>query len=1067
MTNVRKTWMRRLLMVFGLSVLAVSLSRARAEMTIPLMDKPPAIDGKIEPGEWARGAGFDGVASFQGRKLDRRRIRMYVGADETTIYVGILSQTPDEGPLTANVKRDTLKVVGDDAVEIYVCPTPDSPDRVDYQMLANSLDHVGWFIHTQGNPDEEVAWAGGWPRVSGVHDGFWHFECAIPLESMNTVDEGRKTTDGVWTINLCRDWHAYQFSSLTGGYPFSGMRFAFTKDPAPSARFEWESDPCFPPAKGSLIVENTFDTPLEVNASLLLTPSAMPERKQEKSLTLPPGAKESIAIALGESDPSQGYELTATVASADGEITFYERMVKWSRANEPYRWIVGKPKDAPELDFDFAYYPSRNKLRIRADLSGLSDDAKPTGVMGEIRTQVDKEVVKTVTFPIAEFVDRRCEKAFELPPLEGLYEIALNIEGENVPDVEMVKRFERKRFPWENNPMGRSTEVYPPFTPIEVDGKVLHTVLKEHAINDVGLWDQLTSTSDNTGIAKSILAEPMRYVATVAGQATPVQAQPMKIVSAEDHEVIAESEWQAGALHAKAKTTWDYDGTVRVDLTVLPSKGQAVDNLTLEIPFSADAATLIHANADNIRAPVAQRLPEGEGVVWDATKVKYGDFIRNFCPYVYLGNAVRGICWFAENDKNWGWDPETPNLDVVRRGDQVILRVHLINAPQEIDAPRTLTFGLLGAPVKPRLTAPEEDPNWWRYRYYKDQYELLGTDVNWLARGNCGSVYPAGKDMFLWEMLKRGTQEKLSSADINRVIEHGRQYFEPYGEGTVKSFIAHARLNLRRCYNRKMIFYYNPGTCPLFEEAETFKDEWNLGDLRRGPKSNSRGCYQVLPTESYIDYNLYWYARSFEIADNKGVYWDNFFFYKCYNTEMYDSVYRRPDGSVVPAAPIWAMRDLAKRTFVMMNERGMLPITFPHMTSFSPLPMLSFATVQYDWEWKYSQGDVQDRFTREYLQLATTGELAGVWAVLLDDQGKLAADPWTQRTFTAVRLLHELDGYGGFGRGWVQAHKENHKLAQPVLDIVEKEDTSAYRYWDERPLPVKTADPDIPAIVYS
>ena len=52
---------------------------------------------------------------------------------------------------------------------------------------------------------------------------------------------------------------------------------------------------------------------------------------------------------------------------------------------------------------------------------------------------------------------------------------------------------------------------------------------------------------------------------------------------------------------------------------------------------------------------------------------------------------------------------------------------------------------------------------------------------------------------------------------------------------------------------------------------------------------------------SYIDYNLYWYAKSFEIGNNQGVYWDNFFICPSFNTEMTDA-YRRPDGSSVPAA---------------------------------------------------------------------------------------------------------------------------------------------------------------------
>jgi len=87
--------------------------------------------------------------------------------------------------------------------------------------------------------------------------------------------------------------------------------------------------------------------------------------------------------------------------------------------------------------------------------------------------------------------------------------------------------------------------------------------------------------------------------------------------------------------------------------------------------------------------------------------------------------------------------------------------------------------------------------------------------------------------------------------------------------------------------------------------------------------------------------------------------------------------------------------------------------------------------------------------------------------VPLGDAGKLADDPWTQRTFTAVRLVHELDGGGGWGNSWVKAHKDNAALARPVLDLLAMPGLQVFKYWDERPQPVKAANPDVVSIVYS
>jgi len=606
--------------------------------------------------------------------------------------------------------------------------------------------------------------------------------------------------------------------------------------------------------------------------------------------------------------------------------------------------------------------------------------------------------------------------------------------------------------------------VYPPFEPINIEGRRLTTVLREHQLNDVGLWDQVTAASAETGVAKPILAEPMRYVGSVDGKPAVVRSKPLEVIAAKQHEVVTRSVFSVGLVACEATATWDYDGTSKVELTIGPTGAKSLNQLTLEIPFADATAPLIHANSDRIRAPVAQRVPAGEGVVWDGSQVASDEMTRNFCPYVYLGDAVRGVCWFAENDLGWNWDRKTPNVTLVRRGDVLTLRVHLVNEPLVSDKSRKITFGLLAAPVKPRLSPA--GPNWWRYRYSRDQYTLLGTDINWLARGNCGSVYPAGKDMYLWEMIRRGNREKLSQEAIEKVVEHGAKYFAPYGEEALRNWAAHVHHNLRSRYGKKMAFYYNRASYQLAEEFETFKDEWGLTDFRSVPKGIGLGEIKIVPSDSYIDHALYWYDQSFKRGGNQAVYWDNFFIAPSFNTQMTEA-YRDSNGGVTPAAGIWALRDLCKRTFVMMNEQDMLPITFPHMTSFNPLPMMAFATVQYDWEWKYSLGDVQDRFSRELILLMSTGDLAGVWPVPLGDQGKLADDPWTQRTFSAVRLVHELDGYGGWGSEWTASHKTNRKLFEPVLAMLDEPNLLVYRYWDERPQPIKATNGDVPTIVYS
>ncbi len=1058
---------KRLLLACLLAAAAATAARAQV-FVVPTMKQAPKIDGQIEAAEWAAGAAFDGFG--RDGTLVRRRATGWVAATQDTLYVAIRSGLPDEGTLAAAVDRDSPKVVFDDAVEVFIDPTPEGPGHVSYRMLANSIGKVGYGVQTKGGAEEDAAWQGRWKHASGFHDGAWHFECAIPLASMPCVKPGRRTTDGEWRINLTRDWKdPWEWSSMSGEggtLAFSGLTFRFTADPAPAAAQVFTADPFVAGFDAVLSVHNPSAAALEVQASLALARNNMPELKEAARIALAPGETKAVKLAVPKDDPTTRYDLRALVTSADGKTVCYDRKTAWPRG-KPYRWVAGREKKGGRpIDFNFAYYPYAGRMRIAADINGLPKDAKLTRLRAVVRKAGETKEVAAAEFPLGKFKDGRQEsRVLSLPALDGDYEIALKAEGENVPADEVVQAFERHVFPWEHTELGTSEKVYPPFTPIEVDkeARTVKTVLRKHTLTDLGLLAQVEATSAQTGVTRPILAAPMRLVAKVDGRPEDVKLRqpPQNTDTARPDRATTDRGYAAGALWGRVDGAWDYDGCLKVNLWMCGSKDKPVDALTLEIPLRADVATMIHANADRIRAPVAQKLPPGEGVVWDSTKVACDDYLKNFCPYIYLGDAVRGLAWFAENDRGWSWDRKTPNLTVVRQGDQVILRVHLVNKPFVLGI---ITFGLLAAPVKPRLVDPGAGANQWRYRFLRDKYALLGTDINWFGIG-CGSVYPINRDLALWEVLARGNREKLTDAQVQATIDRGMPFFEPHGKTAVDSWKAHVHHNLRSHLGQKMVFYYNRASVQYAEEFETFKDEWCLEDLRSVGKGNGISEIKIVPSASYIDHALYWYAKSFELGGNQGVYWDNFFIAPTFNTQMSDA-YRDPDGTIVPAAGIWALRDLAKRTFVMMNERGMRPITFPHMTSFNPLPMMSFATVQYDWEWKYSEGDVQDRFTRDLILLMTTGDLAGVWPVPLGDAGKLADDPWTQRTFTAVRLVHELDGYGGFGSEWQKSHRETAKLAAPVLALLDEPTLQVYRYWDERPQPVRADSPDVPTIVY-
>ncbi len=1111
----------------------------------PLTRTPPAIDGTVDPEEWKDAVGFEGLAYIAN--LEERTARAYVTADETHLYFALVTEAPPIGGLVAEAKVNSDRIVFDDAIEIWIDPTPGSDSGVAFQMLANSAGKVAYQVETRGavRPEDYYGWKGGYQVAHGIHGGFWHCEIAVPIAS---VAPGRTATQGRWGLNLCRDWKKpWGFSSLGNrGYnPGSEIVFDFAPQHHAAIQVRHESDPLTHHVDARMTLRNPTDAAVPLTGLLFLKRDKMPELATREALTLAPGETRELKLEV-EDGVTSVFELFALVRGSNGEI-HYSRYYKWASPRSA-RWDV-QAGEVPPADFRFAYYPYRDRLRLLAEATNLPPGAVlrsadftvrgtgilpvcPTGVSpvsGTAETAVRRmgetpmpqpspqgETIASIRMEAGEFEKGRCERMLELPPLDGRYEIVARFEWESGEGErgshEVAKAFERTVYEWEHAGLGTTRAVYPPFTPITVDAgrRVLGTAMKEYRWSDTGLLESVRTDDQERLGMREILAAPMRYVAEVDGSAVMASDGRTELVEHADDRTVLRSEFALGSVLAVATGTLEYDGMLRVDLELSPAgdpvarasrpcvagacpcsgegehgrdarathgqdahathgrdaRGTVIDRLDLDIPLRDDVAKLMHAMVDGLRYPIVTRaVPEGEGSVWNASELVTSEFPPNFCTYIFLGDALRGLCWFAENDRGWSWAPETPNLELVREGDALHLRVHLVNRPLALDAPRTITFGLQGAPVKPRLDG-------WRHRWFTEDWQVIGTDIHWFAEGNCCSVYPIGKDLELWHAVREATRRPLSDAEIDAIVARIRPGYERHGKKTADYAESLARKNLRNRAGKKLIYYYNRSSYPGAEEFQTFMDEWCPSDYSNLRSTRHRSEVKVVPADSYIDFALHWYGVSFDEGANRGVYVDNIFFDRSDNREM-TNAYVREDGSVMPSTGLWQLRELGKRTFAYLHERGMEPLHMVHMTSAQILPLNSFYTIQYDWEWRFSEGDVHDRFPREYILACSTGEHIGAWPIVLHEQGRCVNDPWTLKTYLGVSLVHELhvDPYvwdvEPIPTGDTPENRLHAAFRQPILDITQRPGTRAYRYWDARPQPVRSTHADCPTIVYS
>lgn len=1003
----------------------VALSLCGAEKTLhysaPITESPPVIDGKILPGEWRDSLSFDGMRHASGGKLEWRSAKSFITSDGTSIYLAMETELPGDGSLVTGKQQNGIQACFEDIAEFFIDPAPDADVGINHHLLVNSAGNSSLEAIPRGNAQKATWKKSDIQFRQSKENGKWTVEAKFPVALFR-----RELSGSPWGISICRSWmRPLLFSSSPGNFNGNNVRISFAKE-NPALAFRWNRDPFTKHIDMTLSVRNRSGIPQAYDAGILLTNNHMPDMRKEE--TLKTAADETANLhfeAKLTGNTCTDFDLRIQLKDSAGREIFPLHYT-WNVPLRKNRWMIAKDR-VNTADFEIAHYPYSRKLRIENILrshKGKIPAQNPVEI-------IEKETGKTVWSGFVPGKDGALT-CFTLPELNGIYKVVFQVGGDKVE-----KELERKRFEWENNTLGLSRKVYPPFTDMTVSGRTVGTVFREHLLGNTGLPEQITVK----GV--ELFASGSRLVANgqpVSGTLSFAEKAPDRVVTA--------SALTGRNFSATASGLWEYDGALKYDLTLNPGK---IDSLVLEIPLKDSLAPIAYTGI--MRNIVLEHLPSRDGIIWKSTDAPLDKRMpAGFCNYLYLGGFHRGLCVFAENDRNWGWKHGTPNMDIVRRGNAVILRIHLVNAPLSVSRKQTLSFGLMAAPVKPR-------PKDWAVRWIDNKYTVLGTDVNWLGGpGCCACVYPPGRKTIFWEALAKANVEPLKTPEqkaerkklADELIRIAAPYFAPFDVPDYQkgyNRLVYHRIARGASYGRNMIFYYNRSVYNGLDEYPTFMNEWTTADFEARRYIPSIDEIFIVPSRSYIDYSLYWHKKSFQYR-NHGIYWDNIMCVPSYNTEMTDA-YRRPAGSIVPAAGIWQLRSLIKRAFVMMCEEGLPPVTLPHMTSLSFLPMLSFATYQLDWEWKRSAGPVQTRFSRDYCRLVSHGELAGVVPVVCNDAGPQAGLKHIERSFAGVALVHMLDRYNSNSEKYTP-EKPLNTLNRAVHErYLHEPGVRTVRYWDE------------------
>lgn len=721
---------------------------------------------------------------------------------------------------------------------------------------------------------------------------------------------------------------------------------------------------------------------------------------------------------------------------------------------------------ATELDVRYAYFPSHDLVRFLVPQPPAGATAWQIALWSELADAPLAQ--RSGTLPMS-----AAGENLVVPKLPaGNYRLRFTFTGGAAPVIE-DRAFLRRQFEWEGQHLGLEDVIIPPFEPLTVANQTVGSVLRQHTHGTAGLWRQVVSRGHE------LLAAPVRLEA--GGKAVAGESPTFKAVK--PTQVTGTATWKGGT----TEFAYDYDGLMQVKLRILPG---AIERLQLVIPLKASEAWLMHPVTTELRQHYAGRIPAGEGKVWDSSKVPNLVGGR-FVPYIYVGGPERGICFAADNDRDWINDPAVPAMEIERVGDTVNLRLNLIAKPAQLTRERTITFALQATPAKPMPETPLNWRRWWATRTAKDvedvQLSFFGGNQYWGGRYFASSLYPAFEDFGFWSQLAKHRQTGKVEAGY---LESFLAKFTGASQEELANLRAHFNEGLRLASEAPVITpdmkkfkvvipYTNPRGLSKENRgfATTYLDEWQRADIAdpRWDKAdrvtrqskNNAVWYDIEPVPSFVDMALFYHKKMYETFSD-GIYWDNFFLKPCYvPAEAGGPAYVDDEGRLRPGVNLMAFRNLVKRNAALMHRLGKRPLSFIHMTNVNIIPMLSFGTLQLDWEWRdqgsYANKDLQDRLGADrdtaLILAQSLGLQAGNINVAINRFESAKNPDWLMRTVLAVCVPHEIK----IQQGNSTVAKVQTQLAQFGYGTP---DCKVYRYW-EPGFPLQTDGANTRALVLS
>jgi hypothetical protein len=627
----------------------------RPRIMIPLLSDEPNLDGKLTDPFWERAARISGFVGLEKNDLAAGRPVVYVAYTSKGLYFGLDRKLPAGMSPRAVLSQHDSAIYQEDAIEMYM--QPKGMNDGFYQFIGSAIG-TQYDMRSDGKKADVGGYNPEWQMKTHMESNQWSAEVFIPFAAIN---DGKMPEAGdIWRGNICVDssngfsnaavWSFsmgnFQQTTHFGDFLFAGKERTlrqvvfdgFTRgDPQITMNLVGDFQPIITMRSemGDSSGKNIFKNDMLI--------------RDTKSVTIKPSSLTSGT-----------YTMLLSGVDETGKTVF----------SQNFGFKVDKA-----FNLALENYPYAGYVLVQTDVRGVKGQLAKVAV-----TFLDAKKAEAGKIELTEFKNGQSEGRYPNEKLtSGVYQVkaeAISPNGKVLESVAQTLEIFAKPAWWKNT-YGIDHSVPPPFQPVKVLPDRLSVWGRDYVFEKSVFLQQIKNQN------KMMFSQPTVFTLDVNGQSVDLAAMDGKVDNVFPDVVTRISRKDVGSVSVQAKTTVEFDGFLRYDLTLTPASPAKVEKMSLGISLPKEIAHfLMTSNGTSSNIAILDKK-----------------FESSFLPYLWIGNDEGGLAWFSESDQYW--NPKDGHMLQIIPGEKdVTLKINFVTTSYVIQKPITLSFGLMATPVK-------------------------------------------------------------------------------------------------------------------------------------------------------------------------------------------------------------------------------------------------------------------------------------------------------------------------------------------------------------------------------